>query len=609
MDIVELKSVAAQHVNKICLELLPEGIREGDCWKVGNINGEKGRSLSCYLSGADAGKWTDFATGDHGDVIDLVRTIHGSTLLDSIDWIKKRFGIRDTDQAKKLKAPVKKYNAPIMPAANEASPNLHRYLESRGFRDVGEICHSWKLYEAGTDAKADLIFPFYSSDDTLTCGKTKNMNYERTSKGSFCGTGAKLILFGWQAMNPNARTLWITEGELDAIALSELGFPALSLPNGAAGLTWIQHELPNLDRFDEIVIATDQDEEGEACAQKLIGRLGERCMRVRWEGAKDANELLQKLGYDHAKLAVQKAYDSAKWIDPDQLKSVMEFHQVLDDYFDLENRGLQGYEAGWEKLNDQQIRFHGLWGVTGINGHGKSMWLGQLVLNLIKQGGKALIASMEMAPKQTIGRMMQQASGGSKPPKPYRDALLNWMSDSLWLYVDQLTPKPAQLMKTFEYAYRRYGIDVFVVDSLTNMVRQDDYAEQQKFVELLVNFKLRHPVTIFLVTHARKGESEAMAPNKFDVKGSGSITDLADGFVSIWKNKKKSEHLEVCEILGREPDEEIMKGWDMYLDVLKNRNGSFEGKVGFEMHQDSLQYLERRAGAPKKYINYSKESS
>jgi twinkle protein len=141
------------------------------------------------------------------------------------------------------------------------------------------------------------------------------------------------------------------------------------------------------------------------------------------------------------------------------------------------------------------------------------------------------------------------------------------------------------------------------------MVRQDDYAEQQKFVELLVNFKLRHPVTIFLVTHARKGESEAMAPNKFDVKGSGSITDLADGFVSIWKNKKKSEHLEVCEILGREPDEEIMKGWDMYLDVLKNRNGSFEGKVGFEMHQDSLQYLERRAGAPKKYINYSKESS
>jgi twinkle protein len=101
MDIVELKSVAAQHVNQICLELLPEGIREGDCWKVGSIKGEKGRSLSCYLSGADAGKWTDFATGDHGDVIDLVRTIHGSTLLDSIDWIKKRFGIRDVDQAKK----------------------------------------------------------------------------------------------------------------------------------------------------------------------------------------------------------------------------------------------------------------------------------------------------------------------------------------------------------------------------------------------------------------------------------------------------------------------------------------------------------------------------
>ena len=179
---------------------------------------------------------------------------------------------------------------------------------------------------------------------------------------------------------------------------------------------------------------------------------------------------------------------------------------------------------------------------------------------------------------------------------------------NLWLFVDKLTPKPEDLMSCFEYAYRRYGINVFVIDSLTNMVRQDDYEGQQRFIEKLVNFKLAFPVTIFIVTHVRKGESEYAAPNKYDVKGSGSITDLADGFISVWKNKKKAEQIEQAEMLGEEPDEMYTKQWDTYLEVLKNRNGMYEGKVGFEFDSKSCQYRDRKNGKARYYINYSKEN-
>lgn len=149
---------------------------------------------------------------------------------------------------------------------------------------------------------------------------------------------------------------------------------------------------------------------------------------------------------------------------------------------------------------------------------------------------------------------------------------------------------------------------MFVIDSLTNMVRQDDYEGQQKFTEMLVNFKMSFPVTIFLVTHVRKGDSEYEAPNKYSVKGSGAITDLADGFISVFKNKRKIEQVEQAQMLGEEPDEKYTKQWDSYLEVLKNRNGQYEGKVGFEFDPQSMQFKERKHGKPKYYVNYSKES-
>jgi twinkle protein len=123
---------------------------------------------------------------------------------------------------------------------------------------------------------------------------------------------------------------------------------------------------------------------------------------------------------------------------------------------------------------------------------------------------------------------------------------------------------------------------------------------------MLVNFKMAFPVTIFLVTHVRKGESEYEAPNKYSVKGSGAITDLADGFISIFKNKRKQEAVAQAQILMEEVDEKYARQWDSYLEVLKNRNGQYEGKIGYEFDVDAMQFKERRGSKAKQYIDYSK---
>ncbi|NGZ19992.1 MULTISPECIES: AAA family ATPase [unclassified Wolbachia] len=77
--LVEKEQLKAQLLLNIrsCLSyLLPRGIFCGDKFYVGNIQGDKGKSLVVELSGSEAGLWHDFATGEGGDIIDLWAGVH-----------------------------------------------------------------------------------------------------------------------------------------------------------------------------------------------------------------------------------------------------------------------------------------------------------------------------------------------------------------------------------------------------------------------------------------------------------------------------------------------------------------------------------------------------
>ncbi len=67
----------AERAIDVCRRYLPNGKRVGDYWIVGNVKGAKGRSLFVRLAGPPsgkgaAGKWQDAATGEHGDLLDLI---------------------------------------------------------------------------------------------------------------------------------------------------------------------------------------------------------------------------------------------------------------------------------------------------------------------------------------------------------------------------------------------------------------------------------------------------------------------------------------------------------------------------------------------------------
>lgn len=74
----ELARRLAQEAEAVCRRYLSNGRRSGGYWLVGDINNTPGCSLFVRLNGnaygrTAAGKWVDAATGEHGDLLDVIR--------------------------------------------------------------------------------------------------------------------------------------------------------------------------------------------------------------------------------------------------------------------------------------------------------------------------------------------------------------------------------------------------------------------------------------------------------------------------------------------------------------------------------------------------------
>ena len=92
----EIARRLADQAEAVCRHYLSQGRREGRYWLVGDVRNTPGRSLYVRLAAsADgsgvAGKWTDAATGEHGDLLDIVASAVGPLPLRDVLQEARRF--------------------------------------------------------------------------------------------------------------------------------------------------------------------------------------------------------------------------------------------------------------------------------------------------------------------------------------------------------------------------------------------------------------------------------------------------------------------------------------------------------------------------------------
>ena len=236
---------------------------------------------------------------------------------------------------------------------------------------------------------------------------------------------------------------------------------------------------------------------------------------------------------------------------------------------------------------------------AGINGHGKSQMLGQVLAWLAREK-KVLIASMEMTPEATGARIIRQITGASNPTEQYIDRAIDYLDDKVVIYDHVDTVSYDKIYRLIRYSVEQLGIKHVMIDSLAMCgIATDDSNGQKNFVLELENIAKNYQIHIHLVHHMRKKESETSVPDKFDVKGAGELVDLVDNLFIVFRNKQKENDVES----GKKIEGD---NWgvvpDAYLICAKQRHFTWEGKIALWFDKGSLQY---RGGKELKRLFYA----
>lgn len=571
----DLSRRLAEQAERFARELLPNGKREGHEWRAGSIHGEAGKSLGVHLTGEKAGIWSDFATGDSGDLLDLIAAQNGSDIRDACQQAKAMLGIADDTS---LIGNGKGYARPKRPKCSTPKSAVRQYLTSRGLSD--ETLAAYRIGERGDE----IVFPFLRDGD-LVMAKTRKAADGVAPRPT--EANCEPCLFGWQAIPPHAREIIITEGEIDALSVFEMGFPCLSLPYGGGGgnkQQWIEHEYDRLAVYDQIYLCLDNDATGQQAIDEIVKRLGRERIRVVRISApyKDANDLLTKAKFTKADFA--QLLLRADRLDPTELRRAADYaDQVLGESSLVD---LPGIDLPWPKTHGLfRMRYGETVVLAGYNGQGKTELAGHLTLAAMAQGERCCVASYEFLPHRWLRRLLRQAAAVENPSDEALRQRIDWTQDRLWLVDAKGHERATKTIDVFRYAAKRYGVKFFVIDNLSKCgIADDDYQGQKDFVDRLSEMAREMDVIVLLVMHMAKGD-ESRPGGKMQARGSGQITDLVDSLLIIWRNKPK-------EVALANGDEERAKEPDAKLICEKQRNGEHEPRFALWFHAKSHQFIE-----------------
>lgn len=277
--------------------------------------------------------------------------------------------------------------------------------------------------------------------------------------------------------------------------------------------------------------------------------------------------------------------------------------RVIDRFYGCDEMFNAHHRMPWSKTHGH-INFRPnevtVW--SGYNGSGKSLLLGEVMLGVMSQGGKVCIASMEMKPEATLGRMVRQSSGHSEPTIEYIRRFHSWTDGKLWIYDQQGTVNHQRILSVCRYAADKLKIQHIVIDSLMKCgINSDDYNLQKTFLDQLCAAAKDLNTHIHLVAHARKGETEHRNIDKMSVKGASEITDMADNVFTVWRNKKKEE-----EIIKIHKDADTLKMPDVLLTCEKQRHGEWEGRIALWFDKESMQYVAQDSARPIDFMELDK---
>jgi phage/plasmid primase-like uncharacterized protein len=291
----------------VCCHYLPAGRREGAYWRVGDVSGAPGRSLYLRLHGPTAGKWVDAATGEHGDLIDLICARQGlASLSEALD---------EASCFLALPQPAASWAPAAAPGSQEAARRLfaagraiqgtpaERYLRWRGLVHVRKL--RWLRFHPRCfhrdDHSGDTVWPALLAGVTdlagELCGLQRTWLTAEGRKAPVADPRRALgVLVGHAVwFGAAADVLVVGEGVETVLSIRDV-LPSLPCAAALSAAHVAAFQIPPPVR--RLYIAFDDDPAGRHAADRLAARA--RAIRVETillqPRMGDFNDDLQRLG-------------------------------------------------------------------------------------------------------------------------------------------------------------------------------------------------------------------------------------------------------------------------------------------------------------------------
>lgn len=354
------------------------------------------------------------------------------------------------------------------------------------------------------------VAPYYDADGRLVAQhiRTKDKDFP------WIGSPSDALPFGANAFPKSGKMVVVTEGEVDALSMSQVTgnkWPVVSIGCGAGAQTrkYIAQHRSYFLSFEKVVLMFDMDEPGRAAAKAAAEVIGPKA-HIADLPLKDANEML-KAG------RVEELINAMWRATPHRPDGMVEAKS-------LKEKVLAGPQVGlsypWESMTKltHGIRTGELIAIGAGTGTGKTTWLLQLVEHLAKHHRLPVgCFFLEQAPTETATRLAGLLAGKQfHVPE-------GWTPDDLAKAWDEFeTLPPIHLYDSFgatswedveeriRYLAEVAGVKHFVLDHLTALAAAED--DERKGLDVIMPalgaLVKELDICIFFVSHLATPEGK-----------------------------------------------------------------------------------------------------
>jgi len=341
-------------------------------------------------------------------------------------------------------------------------------IPSRGLSE--ETCSKWG-YKIGKDKRGTWVhIASYIKEGQIVAQKIRY----KDKSFSVLGDGKNMGLYGMHLWRDGGKRVVITEGEIDALSVSQVQnnkWAVVSVPNGAQGAKKsLAANLEWLEQFEEVVLMFDNDEPGNLAVAECVSLFTPGKCKIARLPLKDANAMLVA---DRGAELINAIWD-AKVYRPEAVLS------VEDAYEEAIKVPTMGIPWCWDSLTQltygiQRKTSYYLGAGVGI---GKTNWAKELQSWLVNvQGLPVGVFMLEEAVGKTLKGIAGKFVGKAfhRPDKQFtQDEIkeaIDALGDKVFLYNHPHSGSDWDSIKAaIRYMVVSLGIKDIFLDNLTVMV-------------------------------------------------------------------------------------------------------------------------------------------